>query len=57
MRVRIVLEDDCLPAPDFVRFCATLLERYREDARVMHSAGKLPHGPRPESSSTFPNTR
>ncbi|NEV63007.1 glycosyltransferase family 2 protein [Thiorhodococcus minor] len=30
----IVLEDDCLPHPDFFLFCDALLARYAEDARV-----------------------
>lgn len=30
----IVLEDDCLPHPDFFRFCDELLERYADDERV-----------------------
>ena len=30
----IILEDDCLPHPSFFRFCAELLERYRDDQRV-----------------------
>lgn len=30
----IVLEDDCLPHPDFYTFCDTLLDRYRDDERV-----------------------
>lgn len=30
----IVLEDDCLPHPDFFDFCETLLERYENDERV-----------------------
>lgn len=30
----MVLEDDCLPHPDFFRFCDVLLERYAEDERV-----------------------
>jgi hypothetical protein len=30
----MVLEDDCLPHPDFFRFCDALLERYAEDERV-----------------------
>lgn len=30
----IVLEDDCVPHADFFPYCAELLERYREDARV-----------------------
>ncbi len=35
----IVLEDDCVPHPSFFRFCEELLERYREDERVMHITG------------------
>jgi hypothetical protein len=30
----IILEDDCLPTPAFFRFCATMLDRYRNDPRV-----------------------
>lgn len=30
----IVLEDDCLPHPDFFSFCEALLERYENDERV-----------------------
>lgn len=30
----IVLEDDCLPHPDFFRFCDELLARYADDERV-----------------------
>jgi len=35
----IVLEDDCLPDDSFFRFCHQLLERYRDDARVMSISG------------------
>lgn len=35
----IVLEDDCLPHSTFFRFCAELLERYRDDQRVMMISG------------------
>ena len=35
----IVLEDDCLPHPTFFRFCEELLERYRNNPRVMHISG------------------
>lgn len=35
----IILEDDCVPHPTFFRFCAELLERYRDDERVMHISG------------------
>lgn len=30
----IILEDDVVPVPDFFRFCAELLDRYRHDARI-----------------------
>lgn len=30
----IVMEDDCLPHPDFFRFCEELLERYKDDEKV-----------------------
>ncbi|MCL2339263.1 MAG: nucleotide-diphospho-sugar transferase [Proteobacteria bacterium] len=30
----IILEDDCIPDMSFFRFCAEMLERYRDDRRV-----------------------
>lgn len=35
----IILEDDCLPDPSFFPFCEELLERYRDDERVMMISG------------------
>lgn len=35
----IILEDDCLPEPSFFGFCEELLERYRDDERVMSICG------------------
>ncbi|MCC3158527.1 nucleotide-diphospho-sugar transferase [Hymenobacter sp. 15J16-1T3B] len=35
----IILEDDCVPAPEFFPFCQELLARYRHDTRVMHIGG------------------
>ena len=35
----IILEDDCLPHPDFFRYCNLLLERYRDDQRIGFVAG------------------
>lgn len=35
----IILEDDCLPHPGFFPYCEELLERYREDERVMMIGG------------------
>lgn len=38
----IILEDDCVPQPGFFRFCEELLERYRDDERVMMISGSNP---------------
>lgn len=35
----IILEDDCLPHSSFFPYCTQLLDRYREDTRVMHIGG------------------
>lgn len=35
----IILEDDTLPNPSFFHFCQVLLERYRDDERIMHING------------------
>jgi hypothetical protein len=35
----IVLEDDCLPHPTFFQFCEELLEKYRNDQRIMMISG------------------
>lgn len=35
----IILEDDCVPHPDFYSYCTTLLERYRHDTRVWCISG------------------
>ncbi len=35
----IILEDDCLPVSSFFLYCEELLERYRDDERVMHIGG------------------
>lgn len=45
----IILEDDCLPHPDFFGYCATLLQRYRNETAVATIGGThflppaLPH--------------
>jgi hypothetical protein len=36
----IILEDDCLPHPGFFRYCSELLDRYRDDERVMAISGE-----------------
>jgi hypothetical protein len=35
----ILLEDDCVPDPTFFRYCDEMLERHREDERVMSISG------------------
>lgn len=35
----IILEDDCLPHPDFFRFCEQLLEKYDDNQKVMMISG------------------
>lgn len=35
----IILEDDTLPHPTFFRFCEELLEKYRDDERIMMISG------------------
>lgn len=40
----IILEDDCLPDLTFFRFCEELLDRYREETRVMLISGNYFHG-------------
>lgn len=32
----IILEDDCLPDSSFFGFCETMLEKYKDDERIMH---------------------
>jgi len=41
----IILEDDCLPANSFFRFCDVLLDKYRLDTRIRHISGaNFQHG-------------
>lgn len=36
----IILEDDCVPDSTFLRFCEELLEKYRNDRRIMAISGQ-----------------
>lgn len=48
----ILLEDDCVPVPGFFRYCAELLERYRDDKRIGMVTGNCflpPELPCPDS--------
>jgi len=38
----IILEDDCVPDPTFFRYCDEMLEKYRDDTRVMLVSGTNP---------------
>jgi hypothetical protein len=50
----IFLEDDCLPDGSFFAYCDELLERYRDNERVMHISGdNLGFGRRGEASYFF----
>ncbi|WP_185817028.1 nucleotide-diphospho-sugar transferase [Hymenobacter metallilatus] len=53
----IILEDDCVPAPSFFRFCEELLARYRTDTRVMHIGGnnfsREAQRPRPVAAESY----
>lgn len=35
----IILEDDCLPEQTFFQFCQELLEKYKDNPRIMHISG------------------
>lgn len=35
----IILEDDCIPHPDFLQYCEALLDFYRDDSRVWCISG------------------
>lgn len=35
----IILEDDCLPSISFFQFCSSLLDKYRDDERIMMISG------------------
>jgi hypothetical protein len=49
----IILEDDCLPANSFFKFCDTLLEKYRNDTRIRHITGCNPHQGKKWGNSTY----
>lgn len=41
----IILEDDCVPHPTFFKFCAAILEKYRDDHRIMSVTGTYEYTP------------
>lgn len=48
----IILEDDCLPHPDFFPFASHMLYRYRNHPKVMHVCGSN-FFPQPDFSSDY----
>jgi hypothetical protein len=49
----IILEDDCLPDPTFFRFCQELLERYRDNRKVMSIGGANFQGTHDQSLRSY----
>lgn len=49
----IILEDDCLPTDSFFSFCENLLEKYKDDERIMQISGTNRLGLIKESTSYF----
>jgi hypothetical protein len=47
----IILEDDVVPSPDFFRFCSEMLDRYRDEPRIMMVSGTNQLGAGVTSSS------
>lgn len=51
----IILEDDCVPHPDFFPYCQEMLIRYRNEARIMFISGTnfISNIKKPETSYYF----
>lgn len=49
----IFLEDDCLPTPEFFRFCSELLARYRENPQVGQVSGCTFVGPQVHRETSY----
>lgn len=49
----IILEDDCVPASSFFRYCEELLDKYRENEQVFHIAGNNPLGKTSKGKDTY----
>ena len=51
----IILEDDCLPSQSFFPFCEEMLERYKDEERIMQVCGtnKLNYKPTSQDSYFF----
>jgi hypothetical protein len=49
----VILEDDVLPDPSFFPFCDELLERYRNDPKIMMISGSYFHGRHAGSATSY----
>jgi hypothetical protein len=49
----IILEDDCLPTPDFFPYCSALLKRYWDAPEVMMIGGHNPLGKWDENGASY----
>lgn len=50
----VILEDDCVPEESFFHFCSEMLERYKDDERIMMISGDNPISDVPmEDSYTY----
>ena len=49
----IILEDDCVPGPSFFKYCSELLERYRNEPRVMCISGNVFHSSRKVGNHSY----
>ncbi len=49
----IILEDDCLPHPDFFTFCESLLNRYRDDKRILVITGNNHQNGRKRGTASY----
>ena len=53
----IILEDDCVPNLSFFTFCAEVLEKYRDDERIMQISGNnFTHGKHNNDASYYFST-
>jgi hypothetical protein len=49
----IILEDDCLPDPTFFRFCDEMLNKYKDETKIMHIAGDNHYEPKAIKDSYY----
>jgi hypothetical protein len=49
----VILEDDCLASPEFFPFAWEMLNRYRDDDRVMHISGECYHPAAAEYAESY----